>query len=675
MKVLRGTRAIYLTLLALVLHLPSSALAQSTPDVPDQYKRFFFQFADRRSLYEKALNSIFRATSVPVGRSYALIAGVAQYPNFPAIDRFLKPGEVDIEKLELYLRDQEFFDEIVVLKDGDMTLNNLNYFLEAYFPSRLNVSPHARFLFAYSGHGYAEGSAETVRGFLLTSAATSRADRVNRIDLEVVRTLLGPVIDSAEKVLVLINSCHSGVFLGRKPFGPNSGSGPFFPGDRGAHAIMASRANESSFHLDNVGPGSVFFEKIFAALEGVADTAPRDGVVTYRELFTYLHSEIPYVTNFSQNPVEGDISRNGSVGEFFFFNRSRQVELGNVKPWNPANAKSFGTQAGDELELGRVAFLASKFDQAEQAFRRAADADNPSGTNALGWLYQQGLGVKQDYKQARWWYQKAASAGHAGGMNNLAYLYLYGLGVNKDYEQARQWYEKAAAADDASSMSGLGYIYLYGLGAKRNYEQALWWYKKAAEAGDGNGMNGLGHLYEYGRGVKQDYKQARQWYEKAATSDNVRGMVNLGQLYEYGLGVKQDYGQARQWYEGAARKRDGKGMNNLGFLYQHGRGVNQDYVQARQWYEQAAATGDASGMNNLGFLYDNGLAVKRDYKQARQWYDKAANAGDVRAMYHLGVLYDYGRGVKRNYNQARRWYKKAAAAGDKDAKGRLRTLH
>ena len=319
-----------------------SASGQSAPNAPDRYKRLFVDYADRRPLYEKALNSV-GLISRPVGRSYALIAGVTQYPNFPVLEQSLKPAALDIEKLKSYLKDQEFFDEIVVLKDSDMNLDNLNYFLQNYFPDRLAHSPHSRFLFTYSGHGYAGGAGESERGFLLTSTATSKTDPVNRIDLSVLRTLLDPVIDSAEKVLVLVNACQSGAFLGRKSFGPN----PLGPGDRGAHAIMASRPNQNSLQLDRVGPGSVFFEKIFAGLGGVADNAPRDGVVTYHELDTYLHSEIPYVTNGTQIPMEGDISRNGSIGEFFFLNRSRQVQVGNIKPWDPGNAVKFGQQAND----------------------------------------------------------------------------------------------------------------------------------------------------------------------------------------------------------------------------------------------------------------------------------------------------------------------------------------
>jgi TPR repeat protein len=669
MKPFSKPRVLSNTLLVFAFYLPSIASTQPAPNVPEQYKRLFFEYSDLH-LYEKALNSV-GLTARTVGRSYALIAGVTQYPNFPDPEQSLRPAAVDIEKLKLYLKNQEYFDEIVVLKDGDMNLDNLNYFLQNYLPDRLRNSPHSRFLFAYSGHGYAEPAGEIQRGFLLTSVARSTTDPLNRIDLSVLRTLLDPVIDSAEKVLVLVNACQSGAFLGRKSFGPN----PLGPGDRGAHAIMASRSNQSSLQLDRVGPGSVFFEKIFGALEGAADNAPRDGVVTYHELDTYLRSEIPYATGGSQIPMEGDISRNGSVGEFFFLSRSRQVQLGNTKPWNPGNATKFGVPDNDFLEKGESALKAGQFDQAFQDFQQAAAGGNTVAMKDLGNLYRTGKGVTQDYQEARQWYEKAAAAGLASAMNNLGVLYKDGMGVARDFQQARQWYEKAAAAGDARGMNNLGLMYERVNGGPQDYQQARQWYEKAAAAGDASGMDNLGMMYERGKGGPQDYQKARQWFEKAAEAGRPLAMTNLGALYANGRGVKQDYLQARQWFEKAAEAGDASGMDNLGMMYERGNGGPQDFQQARQWYEKAAAAEDARGMNNLGLMYERGNGGPQDYQQARQWYEKAAAAGDARGMNNLGMMYERGKGGPQDYQKARQWFEKAAEAGLPSAMTNLGALY
>jgi TPR repeat protein len=541
----------------------ASPLAGRAQSIPSEYLRFFALRTDQRSRFEKALNLVGN-TKFPVGRSFALIAGVTEYPNFRPMERSLTPAKVDIEKLQAYLKEQEFFDEVVVLKDGDMTLPNLNYFLENYFPEHLGQSPHSRFLLAYSGHGYSVKAGETTRGYLLTSPATSLTDPVNRLDLDVLRSMLGPVIDSAEKVMVLINSCDSGAFLGSSAFGPS----PFSPGDKGAHAIMASKSNQQSLHLDALGPGSVFFEEIFAGLGGAADKAPADGVVTYHELDTYLHGEIPYATRGNQNPVEGDLLwPHHSVGEFFFLNRSRQLSLGNAPVWNPKDAVAFGVPAEDVLRRGREAYDAKRYPEAIGLFTQAAASGNAAAMFRLGYMYSDGEGVTQDYQQARQWWEKGAATGSAAATYDLGTLYAHGHGVTQDYQQARQWFEKAAAAGEAAAMDALGGLYTRGLGVTQDYQQARQWFEKGAAAGSRSAMYNLGSEYYFGHGVTRDYQQARQWYEKAAAAGDAAAMDSLGLLYEYGLGVPRDYQQARQWYEKAAAAGDRDAQERLKSLH------------------------------------------------------------------------------------------------------------
>jgi TPR repeat protein len=658
------------------LALPVLAWTQSTPPVPNEYKRFFYLETDRRSLFEKALNSI-GLTSLKVGRSYALIAGVSHYPNLGIVDQYLAPADVDIQKLEQYLKQQEYFDEIVVLKDGDMTLENLNYFLENYFPERLKHSPNSRFLFAYSGHGYADGTGETARGFVLKSSAANLQDATNAVDLKLLRTLIDSEVDAADKTLVLINACYSGAFIERKPFG-----GPLALEGKGAHAIVASTFSQRSWGDGSADVGSVFFEKVFDALSGLADRFPEDGVVTYHELDTYLRAEVPLATHGAQTPIEGDISRSGSEGEFFFLNRGRQLRAGNAPPWDPKVVTAFGIEGSVAIETdyraldqGKEAFRGQNFPEAVELFLQAANKANSEAMFYLGYLYDQGQGVAQDYERARDWYQKAVAAGNVEAMNNLGALYADGHGVAKDYQQARLWYEKAAAAGIPMAMNNLGELYEHGHGVAQDYSQARQLYEKAAAAGIATAMFSLGYLYQQGDGVAQGYLEAWQWYEKAAAAGDVSAMNNLGALYADGHGVAKDYQQARLWYEKAAAAGSADAMNNLGFLYDQGQGAAKDYHQARLWYEKAAAVGNTAAMYNLGFLYRNGHGAAKNPQLERQWFEKAAAAGSAMAMYNLGMLYRYGQGVAKDYLQARQWFEKAAAADDADAMYNLGDLY
>jgi TPR repeat protein len=640
--------------------------------VPLQYQRFFVRNTDNRSLPEKALNAV-GLTGQDVGRSFALIAGVTRYPNMQSLYQELNPAAADLKNLQSYLRDQEFFDEIVILKDGDMNYENLRYFLEVYFPDRLKRSPKSRFLFAYSGHGISEGT----NGYLLLSTAGNLQDKRNSISLNIVRDLVDATVEAGYQVLVLINACYSGGFL-RRSFGPTS----YLPKYPGAHAITAGGAKELSWHDGRLGEGSVFFEKVLAGLGGQADASPLnpdgtrgDGIVTVDELATYLKQEIRIFSDQHQNPMEGDLSKDGSLGGFFFLNRGRQVARGNVRAWSPVKLSPFGIEAEQEFIEAKRLYSNREYTIAKPLFERAATAGNLEAAAYLGVMYDFALGVLGDSARASQWYGKAAVGGNAWAMNNLGLCYEAGKGVPQDYALARQWYESAAAAGEARGMYGVGSLYGNGSGVAKDYTIARQWYEKAAAAGSALAMYSLGNMYQFGQGVPRDFAVARQWYENAVAAGSALAMGGLGDLSRFGQGVPRDFAVARQWYEKAIAAGDDMGAtDDLGELYRWGQGVPQDYGLARQWYEKAAAAGNSGAMNHLGELYYYGLGTPRDFAVAHQWYNKAAAAGNAEAMNNLGHLHRYGQGARKDLKVAYQWYNKAAAAGNAEAMNNIGEL-
>jgi len=62
----------------------------------------------------------------------------------------------------------------------------------------------------------------------------------------------------------------------------------------------------------------------------------------------------------------------------------------------------------------------------------------------MGYMYEMGQGVDQDYKQAFDWYQKAADQGSRYAENRLGEMYQTGEGVAKNNELAVNWFRKAA---------------------------------------------------------------------------------------------------------------------------------------------------------------------------------------------------------------------------------------
>jgi TPR repeat protein len=72
----------------------------------------------------------------------------------------------------------------------------------------------------------------------------------------------------------------------------------------------------------------------------------------------------------------------------------------------------------------------------------------------LGFMYDKGHGVPQDFVQAMAWYRKAAEQGEARAQFNLGLMYYNGQGVPQDYVQAHMWFNLSAANGNANAVKG-----------------------------------------------------------------------------------------------------------------------------------------------------------------------------------------------------------------------------
>ena len=186
--------------------------------------------------------------------------------------------------------------------------------------------------------------------------------------------------------------------------------------------------------------------------------------------------------------------------------------------------------------------------------------------NELGWMYSNGLGVKQDYTTAITWFTKAAEQGNLSAQINLGWLYEKGLGVEQDYATAVSWYRKVAERGGKGGQSNLGRMYFEGFGVKKDYTAAFTWLTKAAERGDKAAAYNLGYMYELGTGVARNTETAVTWYTKAAEQEYAQAQYKLGFMYLYGIGVPQDCATALSWYARAAEQGHGEAREKVAEL-------------------------------------------------------------------------------------------------------------
>jgi TPR repeat protein len=109
------------------------------------------------------------------------------------------------------------------------------------------------------------------------------------------------------------------------------------------------------------------------------------------------------------------------------------------------------------------------------------------------------------------WWRTGAEKGFALSQYILGFTYEYGKGVLQNYSDALIWYRRAADQGHPQAQSNLGQMYELGRGVGQDFAKAAKWYSRAADQGWAQAQSNLGLMYEKGRGVPQDYVQAHKW--------------------------------------------------------------------------------------------------------------------------------------------------------------------
>ncbi len=87
--------------------------------------------------------------------------------------------------------------------------------------------------------------------------------------------------------------------------------------------------------------------------------------------------------------------------------------------------------------------IGSLFANDIEEISKQCNAKEGMACSYLGFLYNEGKGVKQDYFKAKELYEKACNLNNGRGCYNLSSLYYGGKGVKQDYFKAKELASKA----------------------------------------------------------------------------------------------------------------------------------------------------------------------------------------------------------------------------------------
>ena len=160
-----------------------------------------------------------------------------------------------------------------------------------------------------------------------------------------------------------------------------------------------------------------------------------------------------------------------------------------------------GPRGGDQADLQQgIDLMESDPEAAMACFIAADETGNMKAARYVGLMYEQGLGVEQDYALAASWYEKSVGAGDLTSGYYLGLLYAQGLGVEQDYEKAAEYFASVAASENksATGVVDAGYelarLYEQGLGVEQDIDRAIDLYEEAAENGSEDAVAALERL-------------------------------------------------------------------------------------------------------------------------------------------------------------------------------------
>ncbi|WP_246767795.1 tetratricopeptide repeat protein [Bradyrhizobium sp. CCBAU 53340] len=103
------------------------------------------------------------------------------------------------------------------------------------------------------------------------------------------------------------------------------------------------------------------------------------------------------------------------------------------------------TQA-QSLDQGLSALQRQDYVTASQVLIPLAERGNAAAQTYVGFLFETGRGVPQNYTEAAMWYRRAAEQGDSRAQYSLGLLYDRGQGVPQDIVEASKWLNLSTAA-------------------------------------------------------------------------------------------------------------------------------------------------------------------------------------------------------------------------------------
>lgn len=202
--------------------------------------------------------------------------------------------------------------------------------------------------------------------------------------------------------------------------------------------------------------------------------------------------------------------------------------------------------------------------------------------------------VCRNSEKTVYWAKKAAKNGNSSACMAVGVYYEEGTGVKQDYKEAMKWYRKSQElGGEVDAIFRIGLLYNEGKGVKRDCMLALEYFKTTVDnVNNGQAHFLMGEIYQLGKDeVPQDYKKAFEHYTKAVTAGFYPAASKIGSLYRLGLGVRVDEERAYHWFTKGASMGCPVAQYTLGLIHYNGSYGEKDLDKSLKFFKKSYAGG------------------------------------------------------------------------------------
>lgn len=309
------------------------------------------------------------------------------------------------------------------------------------------------------------------------------------------------------------------------------------------------------------------------------------------------------------------------------------------KVWSPATAEKCLKLVADknpraEMELGVIYAFSPEFArQASEGVRLLQDASRSSANGAQDALCYLGLYYfnHKDYAKAKECFEAYKKIPYGFGDTALGSMYMEGKGVKEDVPKARECYHQAALKGYPRGAALYGFNLRATGGGPVSYPDSFFWLYIAGDLGDDAARTTL-YLPRRGenRGdgeVAQKANEALMYIEMAQKGKNLKNEP----IY------KDGFLPSLKAREQAAEQGDDWARFYLGSMNYNGDFLNQNYAQALRYYEPISRDAKlprsvlALVNERLSQMYRDGMGTKANPAKAEQYARLAAKYGSLTA--------------------------------------------